>query len=138
LTAVQALLLPVGPEWYAVDTAAVREVVAGPLVIPLPTAPGTVLGVFNLRGEIIPLFDTAGLLGVGQSPDHPYAVVVETGLGDAAMAVHDMPEVTELHDQAAASDLPGALGSFVVDQRLAVLLDVDAVMAPARIGGRRE
>ena len=131
----QALLLPVGPEWYAVDTAAVREVVAGPLVIPLPTAPSAVLGVFNLRGEIIPLFDTGSLLGIGQSDSQPFAVVVETGLGPAAMAAHEIPEVVELGEQTGASELPGALGAFVVDQRLAILLDIDAVMAPARIGG---
>lgn len=134
----QALLLPVGPEWYAFDTAAVREVVAGPLVIPLPTAPASVLGVFNLRGEIIPVFDTAALLGVGQSELHPYAVVVDTGMGPAAVAAHDIPEVADLAEQAGASELPGALGAFAVDGRLAVLLDVDAVLAPARIGGWRD
>ena len=134
----QALLLPVGPEWYALDTATVREVVAGPLVISLPTAPGSVLGVFNLRGEIIPVFDTAALLGIGQSELHPYAVVVDTGLGPAAMAAHGIPEVGVLEEQVGASELPGALGSFAVDNRLAVLLDVDIVLAPARIGGWRE
>lgn len=134
----QALLLSVGPEWYAVDTASVREVVAAPLVIPLPTAPPTVLGVFNLRGEIVPVFDTAGLLGVGRFDERPYVAVVETGLGPGAMAAHQVPEVVELEEQAGASELPGALGSFVVGHRLAVLLDIDAVMAPARIGGWRE
>lgn len=134
----QGLLLPVGREWYALDTAAVREVVAGPLVISLPAAPASVLGVFNLRGEIIPVFDTAALLGVGQSEEHPFAVVVDTGLGPGAMAAHGIPEVVELQEQAGASELPGALGAFVVGTRLAVLLDVDAVLAPARVGGWRE
>lgn len=134
----QALLLPVGPEWYAFDTTAVREVVAGPLVISLPTAPASVLGVFNLRGEIIPVFDTAALLGIGQSALHPYAVVVDTGMGPAAVAAHDLPEVADLEEQAGASELPGALGAFAVNGRLAVLLDVDAVLAPARIGGWRD
>lgn len=133
----QALLLPVGPEWYAVDTAFAREVVADPLVVPLPTAPPSVLGVFNLRGEIIPLFDAGALLGVGGSGDHPYAVVVDTALGLAALAAHAVPEVAELGGQTGGADLPGAVSTHAAGDRLAVLLDVDAVLAPARIGGRQ-
>jgi len=132
---VQALLLPVGPEWYAVDTAWAREVVAAPLAVPLPTAPPSVLGVFNLRGEIIPLFDAGALLGVGGSGDHPYAVVVDTALGPAALAAHAVPEVAVLGEQTGGADLPGAVSTHAVDDRLAVLLDVEAVLAPARIGG---
>jgi purine-binding chemotaxis protein CheW len=134
----QALLLPVGPEWYALDTIWVREVVAAPLLIPLPTAPATLLGVFNLRGEIVPLFDTAALMGVGRSPEHPFAAVVDTGLGPAALAAHAVPEVVTLGEQAGASELPGAVASYALDGRIAVLLDTEAVLAPARIGGRRE
>ncbi|HVF73918.1 MAG TPA: chemotaxis protein CheW [Acidimicrobiales bacterium] len=132
----QALLLPVGPEWYAVDTAWAREVVAVPLVVPLPTAPSTVLGVFNLRGEIVPLFDAGALLGVGGSGDHPYAVVVDTALGLAALAAHAVPEVVDLGEQTGTADLPGALTTHTVGRRLAVLLDISAVLAPVRIGGR--
>lgn len=134
----QALLLPVGLEWYALDTAWVREVVAAPLLVPLPTAPATVLGVLNLRGEIVPLFDTAALVGVGQSPEHPFAAVVDTGLGPAALAAHAVPEVVALDGAAGPSELPGAVGTYTLDGRIAVLLDVESVLAPARIGGRRE
>ena len=49
---------PSGSDW-------VREVVASPEVALLVTAPPFVLGLFNLRGQIVPLFDTAALLGVG-------------------------------------------------------------------------
>ena len=133
----QALLLPIGPEWYAVDTAFACEVVADPMVVPLPTAPPSVLGVFNLRGEIVPLFDAGTLLGVGGSADHPYAVVVDTELGQAALAVHAVPEVAELGEQTGGADLPGTVSTHAAGERLAVLLDVSALLAPARIGGRQ-
>ena len=131
----QALLLPIGPEWYAVDTAWAREVVAEPSVVPLPTAPPSVLGVFNLRGDIVPLFDAGALLGVGASTDHHFAVVVGTALGLAALAVHAVPEVAELGEPTGSSDLPGGLSTHPVGDRLAVLVDVEAMLAPARIGG---
>lgn len=135
----QALLLPVGPEWYAVDAAWAREVAASPEVVRLPTAPASVVGVFNLRGEIVPLFDVAALLGVGAgtAPDRwPWAVVVDTPLGPAALAITAVPEVAELGPPTGRPDLAGTVSTHAVGDRLAVLLDVEAVLAPARIGGR--
>ena len=132
-----ALLLPVDREWYAIESSWVREVVAAPLLVPLPTAPATVLGVFNLRGEIVPTFDVARLLGVGQSPDHPFVVVVDSGLGLAALAAHGVPELADLGEQLGAADVPGGVARFACDGRVAVLLAVDEVLAPARIGGGR-
>lgn len=132
-----ALLLPVDREWYAIESSWVREVVAAPSLVPLPTAPPTVLGVFNLRGEIVPTFGVGRLLGVGDSVEHPFVVVVETALGPAGLAAHAVPELANLGEQLGAADLPGATARFEVDGRVAVLLAVDEVLAPARIGGGR-
>lgn len=131
----QALLLPVGPEWYAVDTTSVREVVARPLVVRLPTAPATVLGVFNLRGEIVPLFDTAALLGVGAQAEHPFVAVVETALGPAGLNATAVPEAARLTEHASAAELPGASGVYAHDGRLVVLVEPETLLAPARVGG---
>ena len=131
----QALLLPVGPEWYAVETTSVREVVSAPLVVSLPTAPATVLGVFNLRGEIVPLFDTAALLGVGAYTDHPFVTVVDTALGPAGLNATGVPEAAVLTEQASAAELPGAVGVYAHDGRLVVLVEPEMLLAPARVGG---
>lgn len=132
-----ALLLPVVREWYAIESSWVREVVAAPLLVPLPTAPAAVLGVFNLRGEIVPTFDVARLLGVGEGPNHPFVVVVETALGPAGLAAHAVPEMGDLGSQLGAADLPGTVARFAVDGRVATLVAVDELLAPARIGGAR-
>ena len=57
----ETVLLPVGDELYAVPMESVREVVADPPITTLATAPPLVFGLFNLRGQIVPLFDTAAL-----------------------------------------------------------------------------
>ena len=49
----------------------VREVVAAPTLTRLVTAPSIVLGLFNLRGEIVALLDTAALLGSARSVRPP-------------------------------------------------------------------
>ena len=134
-TALGALLLPVGRDWHALEMTWVREVVAAPLLTPLPTTPSTIIGVFNLRGEIVPLFDTAALLGLGSERDGAFAVVVDSPHGPAGLGVTGMPESIELGAAIGPTETEGTAGSYAVGTRIATLLDPDALLAPARIGG---
>ncbi|MET0147174.1 MAG: chemotaxis protein CheW [Ilumatobacteraceae bacterium] len=127
-----ALVLPVGEERYAIDTARVREVIADPRATPLPGAPGWVLGVINLRGEVVPLLDTTALLGLGAMGPASFAVVVDLELGPAALGTTGSPEVATLDEPLGPSELPGTLGRHRVDRDLVVLLEPDALLAAAR------
>jgi chemotaxis signal transduction protein len=131
----RALMMPVGPEWYAIDMARVREVVDTPMLAGMPTAPPTLLGVFNLRGEIVPLFDTAALLGLGSVATGSHATVVETALGPAGLVASAIPESVDLGEPTATTETPGTVASYTVGSRLATLIDVDALLSPARIEG---
>ena len=90
----EAVLLPVGVELYAVPMESVREVVADPPITMLVTAPKVVLGLFNLRGQIVPLFDTAVLLGVGSVHEakFTFVAVVQTSNGLAGLAATGLPQ----------------------------------------------
>jgi purine-binding chemotaxis protein CheW len=129
----RALLIPVGLDLYAVPTAAVREVVATPRLCSLPTAPGTLLGLFNLRGEIVPLLDTAALVGHGRIEASVFVAVIRTPLGLAGLAASAMPESVVLDETIGPSESPGTAGLFAAGDRLAVLIDIDELLTPARI-----
>jgi purine-binding chemotaxis protein CheW len=129
----RALRLSVGADSYAVPMEVAREVVAAPVLTPLPTAPSSVLGVCNLRGEIIPVFDTGVLLGLGPLPAFVSVAVVETVLGPAGLATSEIGESIELGAWAADTDGPGTAGAFTVGDGLAVLIDIEALLAPARV-----
>lgn len=124
----RALLLPLGDDLYAVPLARAREILPWPPVTPLPTAPGWVLGVSNLRGEVIPVLDTAALLGVGDVFEPSHAVVVTTPRGPGALAATAMPEALELGDPVGVSELPAGRGRFEAGVRVATLLDLDALL----------
>jgi purine-binding chemotaxis protein CheW len=126
--------MPVGPDWYAIEMAKVREVVASPVLAGVPTAPPTLLGVFNLRGDIVPLFDTAALLGIGRVPPSSHVTVVETALGVAGLVASAMPESVELGEPTGVTESPGTVASYTLDSRVATLLDVDILLGVARIG----
>jgi chemotaxis signal transduction protein len=134
VTAMQALLLPVGDDFYALPVSWIREVVAAPALTPLVTAPDRVLGLFNLRGQIVPLLDTAALLGTGSIDTVAFAVVVNWDQGPTGLAVTAFPHRAELQEPAGPSDLPGTLGLFQVDEQIAALLDPVVLLAPVRLG----
>jgi len=126
--------LPLGADWYGVEMAGVREVVSAPVATRLPNAPSAVLGVFNLRGEIVPLFDTGMLLGLGPASSLTFAAVVETPLGPAGLAMTGSAESAVLGDPVGTSEIPGAVAVHALGTRLVTLLDVEALLVPARLG----
>lgn len=134
---VQTVLLPVGPDLYAVPIEWAREVLAAPPVTRLATAPAVVLGLINLRGEIIPLLDSAALLGVGTIDTVAFAAVLQTPHGPAALAATGLPRRAELGEPTGPSELPGTAGNYTLDQGLAVLLDPAVLLTPERVSGQQ-
>jgi chemotaxis signal transduction protein len=133
MSAEQALLLPVGPDLYALPLDWAREVVAAPSVTPLVTAPSVVLGLFNLRGQIVPLLDTAALLGIGTTETAAFAVVVECPQGLAGLATTGFPRREVLDAPSGPSELAGTTGLHRVGDRVATHLDPAALLSLERI-----
>jgi chemotaxis signal transduction protein len=130
---VRALLVRVGDDPYAVPIEVAREVLAATSITSLPTAPSSVLGLCNVRGEIIPVFDTGVLLGLGPIPLIASVAIIETPLGPAGLATSDMGAAVELGDPVAHSEGAGTAGAYAVDTGLAVLIDVETLLTPARV-----
>jgi purine-binding chemotaxis protein CheW len=123
------ILVPVGADLYAVPIGWVREVVISPPLTRLVTAPAMVLGLFNLRGEIVPLLDAAPLLGLGHIESVAFAVVLQTHLGPVGLSATAFPERALLDEPVGPSELANSVGSYRVNDSLAVLLDVEALLS---------
>jgi purine-binding chemotaxis protein CheW len=131
----RALLVPVGLDLYAVPMDEVREVARAPILTQLPTAPALILGLFNLRGEIVPLLDTPALMGLGRIPDWPFVAVVRSSLGPAGLAATALPEAVVLREPVGSSESPATAGTYAVGRRLAVLLDIEELLGGAALRG---
>jgi purine-binding chemotaxis protein CheW len=125
----RAILMPVGRDWFALPAAALQEIVADPVVTEVPAAPPTVRGLFNVRGQILPLLDTGALLGLGSPTDHPFAVVVHSAHGPAGLAVTGLPEPAELAWLVGPTRARGTVGAYAAGGRIAVMLDPMALVA---------
>jgi purine-binding chemotaxis protein CheW len=124
------VIFPIGKDLYAVAASAVREVVSDPSATRLPTAPSVFLGAFNLRGEVVPIFDTAALLSIGTLADTSHVVVVMTAAGPAGLVVSGLPSVALLESPIGPSELRATAGVYSVDDGIAVLVDIEALLLP--------
>ena len=130
----RTLLLPIGEDTYAVPIELAREVVMAPVVTALPTAPAAVLGVCNVRGEIIPVFDTGVVLGLGAMATFTAVALLETTLGPVGLAITEIGGSVELGEAVAVTEAPGTMGAYVAGTKLAVLIDIEALLTSARVG----
>jgi chemotaxis signal transduction protein len=125
---VRVLIVPVHDEFYALPMANVQQVLRHPQVTSVPLAPRGLIGVVNVRGEIMPLLDTGILTGSGPLKSPPYAVLVNTEKENVAIAAEDMPMAADFDEPVAPSTRPGEEGVYSSGGRLVVLLSIEALV----------
>lgn len=127
-----------GRERFCLPVLDVEEVVDWPVMTKLPLAPPYLLGIFNLRGAIVPLVDIAFTEGrrPGLLPKH---VVVashkgdgrheELRLGIAADEVIGTYSVTpDAMLEQAPENVPHCIGMLRHDDRLALAIDLQRLI----------
>jgi purine-binding chemotaxis protein CheW len=77
----QLLAFNVNQEEFAIDIMVVREIKSWSCITRLPNSPEYLLGVLNLRGVIIPIFDLKCRFGKGLTDIQAKTVVVITAVG---------------------------------------------------------
>jgi purine-binding chemotaxis protein CheW len=118
----------VAGEQYALAVEHVAEVVEMDAVTPVPGAPRPLLGLRNLRGEIVPVVDLAAALGL-RGESRPARVIIATDDGRrAGFAIDEVLDVGALPESSPEKELLFVLETAVVDEVLVGLLDVGAVL----------
>jgi purine-binding chemotaxis protein CheW len=121
----------VGAEEYAVPVAHVVEVAELGDVAPVPGSPTAVLGVRNLRGQVLPVFDLATLFGL-VADGRPARVLVAEDRGRVAgLAVDEVTDVGLLAEAEALEEAGSELlvGSMLVAGTLVGVIDVAQLFA---------
>ena len=132
------LLLPVGDDLYALPLDWVREVVAAPTVTPSGDRAAACSGCSTCAARSLPLLDTAALLGIGTDRLRPRSRSWWTvPHGPAGLAATGFPQRRARRARSARQSCRARRGCYQVDQRIAVLLDPDALLTPERVGGLR-
>ena len=127
-----------GRERFCLPVLEVEEVVDWPLVTRVPLGPPFLMGVFNLRGTIIPAVDIA--VTEGRRPGlSPRSVIVAVLAGDdhnedthvgiaADEVIGTFPANSESLLNHAPPDMPHCRAMLQHDERLALVLDLRQLM----------
>ncbi len=89
-----------GDEIYGVNVMQIREVLRYTEITPVPGAPYYVLGIINLRGNVVTVIDTRTRFGLnhGEIDNNSRIVIVEVEKQVVGMLVDSVAEVTYLNE----------------------------------------
>jgi purine-binding chemotaxis protein CheW len=121
------LRLRIGAETYSIPVENVREVTEFGDVAPVPGCGPAVLGVRNLRGRVLPVFDLARVFGIASSGSPPRLVVAEAGGRLAGLAVDEVTDVSVLPDQMEETNVEFLAGAALHESELIGVVDVPAM-----------
>ena len=131
-----------GGQSFSIDIRQVREIRRWSAVTPLPHSPAEVLGVMNLRGSVIPIFDLAVRFGLDRTPDNPRNVVVIAAHGSqtVGLLVESVSEILsvardriqETPDLRCDNSRQSIIGIIPVDDGMTRIIDLGAVIQSDR------
>ncbi len=138
---VQICLFSIGDDTYAIPVEALIEIITSQKILPVPTTPSYVLGVINLRGNIVPIVDIRPALSLLQRSVPGQIAIVKRGsmmLGfivDNVSTIisiptsHIRPLPSEAGIQKAAKSRTRFLRGLVQrDTGVAALLDIERII----------
>lgn len=124
-------------EFFGINVFKVREALTMPKITPMPGAPEYVMGVANIRGQIIPVIDLPKVVGI-QNGHHNILLVTEYERSTQGFAVENVDEIVRLDWNQVMSAEGAAVGGMVTSlarldedeehSRLALVLDVEAIL----------
>jgi purine-binding chemotaxis protein CheW len=134
---VQFLTFAVDQNEYAVDIMKVREIRGWHDTTRIPNSPEYMMGVINLRGTVIPIFDLRNRFSLGKTTPSEKNVVVVLAVADRTLgilvdAVSDILTINrgDIKQAPSASKETGIDDAYVsglisVSEKMVILLDVE-------------
>lgn len=133
-----ALVFAIDEQRFALPLAAVERVIRAVEVTPVPGAPNVILGVINVRGQILPVINTRRRLGLAerelQLDDH--FVVARAASRTVALVVDEVCDVSNLsHGSVVTTEniAPGTRfiqGVARLDGGLVLIEDLEQFLSP--------
>lgn len=116
--------LRVGAESYAVGVEHVLEVAELGEIAPVPGAPEVVLGVRNLRGQVLPVFELASVLGIAREGIAQSLLVIEHDGSRAGFAIDEVADVGVLAAPSEPAESEFLSGATLDNGELVGVVDV--------------
>ncbi|MDJ0820454.1 MAG: chemotaxis protein CheW [Paracoccaceae bacterium] len=128
-----------GGQNFCLEITQIREIRRWTTVTALPHTPPDVLGVMNLRGAVIPIFDLSARFGLGKTTENERNVVIVAASGDTTIGllVESVSEILSV-DKDAIQETPdiksdmtklSILGVISVEDTMVRVVNLETVLA---------
>lgn len=134
----ELIVVEIAGQRFAIDIMSVREIRGWTASTRLPHAPGHVLGMINLRGQVLPVIDFGARLGLAGSEPNAASVVIVAEIEDrlVGLLVDAVCDILTLQqgmlqatpDVGSADVRTFVRGVITVDDSIVTLLALDAVI----------
>jgi len=135
---VKTVSFKVGDEEYAIDIMKIDNVSEMLKIMKLPGLPSFIMGVANLRGEVIPILDMRKKFALESKADHSTDRIIVVYLGEkkVGVLVDEVREVLTLQDDQLEEppSTGGAVGARFIsaiaklEDRMLMILDIDKIL----------
>ncbi len=127
----------VGTESFAVPLLKVHEVIGMPELTAIPQAPQHVVGITNLRGQIITVFDLRSCLKAQSKGEQPSVIICDMPFGQLGLIVDSVSSVLSPEPEKISPVPPGSRAShhdfitsiYAQAQELILMLDVEKLIS---------
>jgi chemotaxis signal transduction protein len=119
----------VGKEHYAFPVENVLEIAELGEISPVPGSGSAVLGVRNLRGQVLPVCELAAILGLERQTPPAKLVVAESDGRRAGLAIDEVTDVGSLLATSSEMDSVFLTGSAIDGEQLVGVIDVGRMFA---------
>lgn len=127
-----------GGQNFCLEITQIREIRRWTPVTALPHTPGDVLGVMNLRGAVIPIFDLAARFGLGHTKANERNVVIVAAVEGTIFGLLvesvseilsvDKGQIQETPDIKSDATRNAILGVISVEETMVRVVNLDAVV----------
>ena len=118
----------VAGEAYALPVADVLEIADYGDLTPVPGAPAAIIGVHNLRGQVLPVVELASVLGLSRAGAPDRIVVAESGGRRAGLAVDSVDDVEQLPEAGEETESPHLVGAVLSEGALVGIVNLASVL----------
>jgi purine-binding chemotaxis protein CheW len=140
---IQLITFILGEEKYGLDILTVRELISYPEgLTQIPGMPDFIVGMFNLRGLVIPVMDLRIKFGMDSEEQHEYSVIIivqveEKNIGLIVDSVADVifvkeEDIQETTELAVQVDTKFIKGVAKTKDEMVILMDIDHLLSKSQ------
>ena len=139
---IRICLFKIGEETYAIPVDILTEIIIPQKIFPVPTTPTHVLGVINLRGNIVPIVDIRPALSLPLQSVPGQIAIIKLGtlmlgivvnnvlavLSVTASSIQDLPAEAGVQQSAEKNRTRFLRGIIQMDNSVAALLNIERII----------